>query len=936
DNCRVLCLRCFYIKRGSFAKLTLMEFLTMLYTVKEGEWMSVDDFFQEKAPADVKKRVKTLAAKKNWLVKEAQPADDRGVDGVIIMPDNKKRKVRVGAKMESSSIKRSEFENHAERDEKQKKDAQSFAIQSNDKDVVDKAMSEEPEEAVDPIEEMPSEAESDASSGSGFFGVKHAKPVKEKQPDARTAPSRGPVKPEAEEKKHEKLLAKAKSTLSTLEALSPMAIWQGTVKEKDIGSRLEKAGQVITSLEKDGRDDAKSLIADLQTSMMAAETHVQLLCTDMAYDSLDELDKILPHVVDKVAKMPSDCLNAIMSDIGKKVIQDCDLAQGSVADTFFFDFISSDDADVNAKDKGLSLRALLCRRDSCSMSLVDLLKLQCSLGNAWMDKIKSLQPQDVDKFLRSIPGKLWNPELARKCAEHPTSDALHEDYKVLSPRVVIDLHKFLSCAKVLDEKEPFGIELVRSLKTIAALASATSPRVNLMFRSNPSLWQQALTASQNSISEENALAECDTMVSDLTVLGELLQQFAKDKNTPALEQAETQIQKCQRALDLVSICKTSTHELAPGKVESLTRAVTLLQETVNGTLRASDKFRSFVESLWAAADDLTVPDATVAFSSGDQEVEMNVRCFLGFLTVEGDNSFLQETAQALYDYILACPNAESLALRACCDFASKLEKLAARITAKEVAQDGWAHAFLTAVKRFNTNLEALASKWIAAVLQEKGADAAWGYVNGCLPNLPKYLKSHQSILMQASFLEGLTQPKATDDLSELSKQLKAYVTIKTSIQHKALSQLFPERLEKVVEFEDHTSKNIITFLQRFRKSETNKAKVHIDQHRPVLAAIEMWQLDEHKWMFQEENKDAQALIELLMDFMERTLPHCTFLRNSMALKTPSLKSDPVMLELSQTQSDLEAGVAKNQIAFIGCTQTVVEYESAPPEEQLKA
>lgn len=73
----------------------------------------------------------------------------------------------------------------------------------------------------------------------------------------------------------------------------------------------------------------------------------------------------------------------------------------------------------------------------------------------------------------------------RKCAEHPTSDALHEDYKVLSPRVVIDLHKFLSCAKVLDEKEPFGIELVRSLKTIAALASATSPRVNLMFRSNP-------------------------------------------------------------------------------------------------------------------------------------------------------------------------------------------------------------------------------------------------------------------------------------------------------------------------------------------------------------------------------------------------------------------------------------------------------------------
>lgn len=36
---------------------------------QDGDWMSIEDYFAEKASADVKKRTKTLAAKRNWIVK---------------------------------------------------------------------------------------------------------------------------------------------------------------------------------------------------------------------------------------------------------------------------------------------------------------------------------------------------------------------------------------------------------------------------------------------------------------------------------------------------------------------------------------------------------------------------------------------------------------------------------------------------------------------------------------------------------------------------------------------------------------------------------------------------------------------------------------------------------------------------------------------------
>lgn len=43
--------------------------IATLQPAQDGEWQSVSDYFDEKAPPDVKKKVKTVAAKRNWITK---------------------------------------------------------------------------------------------------------------------------------------------------------------------------------------------------------------------------------------------------------------------------------------------------------------------------------------------------------------------------------------------------------------------------------------------------------------------------------------------------------------------------------------------------------------------------------------------------------------------------------------------------------------------------------------------------------------------------------------------------------------------------------------------------------------------------------------------------------------------------------------------------
>ncbi|CAE7402196.1 unnamed protein product [Symbiodinium sp. CCMP2592] len=185
DN-KLLCLKCFYVKRGSFKRLSVREFIAILrmmpslndkfinlrrnhvrqtclqpgakprheainvrlyaeqrtssyinFQQAEGTWIEIGDYFEEKAPADIKKKCRTLAAKKNWIVNALDmkiQQDERGVEGVIILPDSKRRKVLIGTKMAADKIRRSEVETGADLEAAFQRDSSKLQAEVNTED----------------------------------------------------------------------------------------------------------------------------------------------------------------------------------------------------------------------------------------------------------------------------------------------------------------------------------------------------------------------------------------------------------------------------------------------------------------------------------------------------------------------------------------------------------------------------------------------------------------------------------------------------------------------------------------------------------------------------------------------------------------------------------------------------------------------------------
>ena len=59
--------------------------------------------------------------------------DDRGIEGVVVLPDNKRRKVRVGTQLSASTVKQREHEDKESMQSMQNKDAAGLMIKTNTK-----------------------------------------------------------------------------------------------------------------------------------------------------------------------------------------------------------------------------------------------------------------------------------------------------------------------------------------------------------------------------------------------------------------------------------------------------------------------------------------------------------------------------------------------------------------------------------------------------------------------------------------------------------------------------------------------------------------------------------------------------------------------------------------------------------------------------------
>ena len=186
-------------------------------------------------------------------------------------------------------------------------------------------------EAEVPVEVPEDEASEAESSASSAFGVV-PKEKKTKVPASAPGPKQGKGTDEAKDKlkkdstgeKLQKLLGRAKSAVSSLESIVPLHVWQGSVKVKDLQSRMSKASEVAHKLDsQEFGEEAKSKSLELLNQV---ETQEKLLDFFGSIDFEDSMCNTLPKIdgslLDMFASLPADCLTAVLSDVGRKILED--------------------------------------------------------------------------------------------------------------------------------------------------------------------------------------------------------------------------------------------------------------------------------------------------------------------------------------------------------------------------------------------------------------------------------------------------------------------------------------------------------------------------------------------------------------------------------------------------------------------------------------
>ena len=189
-------------------------------------------------------------------------------------------------------------------------------------------------------EDAPAGAEeSDAASSDEKFGftasAAKAKPAKPAPKRARREESAAiPVQTKQNKAgpSDEQLAArleKATAGIELLKKITALSLWQGSVKEKDVSSKLGKLCELQTQLEKDPGEVAQRLAQELQG--LINQTNTCLLAIENAHDMVEKAGLSNPQFAfdndefkiyeDFFDAMQIDCRTAILTEIGRKLTE---------------------------------------------------------------------------------------------------------------------------------------------------------------------------------------------------------------------------------------------------------------------------------------------------------------------------------------------------------------------------------------------------------------------------------------------------------------------------------------------------------------------------------------------------------------------------------------------------------------------------------------
>ena len=194
------------------------------------------------------------------------------------------------------------------------------------------ALGQAPEVESEKEEEVEPDSGSSSSEEMYGFGFQSSKTKKTTKTNPSSSTGRGGGKrgvakrpPPADQ--DDSLVAKANETMQLLDRISPLAIWQGSLKEKDVEVKLSKAfslvGQISASLEVS--DKCKKVGTDLEklaervTEVLGAIGTLKTTLASISTDGnatnlmLDDAD------MKKVVSLPYECLTGVLTQAGKNL-----------------------------------------------------------------------------------------------------------------------------------------------------------------------------------------------------------------------------------------------------------------------------------------------------------------------------------------------------------------------------------------------------------------------------------------------------------------------------------------------------------------------------------------------------------------------------------------------------------------------------------------
>lgn len=123
-----------------------------------------------------------------------------------------------------------------------------------------------------------------------------------------------------------KLISQAKTLAGALEVITPLAYWQRAVKPKDCETKIEKSYDVIAALEVAESEEARALANQLKEMAEGVLKFIETIGLFQYQlfeeDWTDQAQECDASSLERLCLLPADCLNAILSDIGRKLVEE--------------------------------------------------------------------------------------------------------------------------------------------------------------------------------------------------------------------------------------------------------------------------------------------------------------------------------------------------------------------------------------------------------------------------------------------------------------------------------------------------------------------------------------------------------------------------------------------------------------------------------------